>query len=169
MLESSTLLIHPWQADGPTTWARPIVDGGSSAPLGLIRYVGPASRTWLGWLHSRRLDVLETEDAALLMTLLRPWGLFRLWDVYDAEERRVGSFYPPLVLDCDGSRRAVLESEGYGHGRLVSPPARPLAEYERRPDRSTRLQFAADLEPNPFLRMLLLGAVLAADGPPGRG
>jgi hypothetical protein len=102
------------------------------------------------------------------MTLIRPWGLSRLWDIWDAEERRVGCVYPPILLDGDGGRRGYINVEDGMHGKILNPAARVLAEFERRSDEVTVLRFAADLEQNPFLRMLLLGGVIVQEAQPGK-
>jgi hypothetical protein len=175
MLEASSLLIHPWQRTGegpgderPGGWSRTVQDGATSAALGAVRWQGPPRRGWLDWLRGQRLEVLETEDAALLMTLVRPWGLSRQWDVYDAEERRVGTVHPPALLDSDGGRRGYLDRHSETRGKIVETGSRPLADYERRSDEVTLLQFAPDLEANPFLRMLVLACVVVQEPAPGR-
>jgi hypothetical protein len=171
MLEASSLLIHPWHiGNGPTAgWARLVLDGTTSAAVGRIRWTGPPDDAWFAWLRGHKLEVLETEDAALLMTLVRPWGLSRQWDVQDAEERRVGTLYPPVLLDSEGGRRACVESVDPTHGKVLNPSACVLAEYERMPNQSTLLRFAADLEANPFLRMLIVGGVIVQEQPPTSG
>jgi hypothetical protein len=168
MLEASSLLIHPWHiGNGPTDgWARLVLDGTTSASVGRIRWIGPADGGWFAWLRGRRLEVLETDDAALLMTLIQLWGLSRHWDVRDAEERRVGTFYPPVLLDSEGGRRAYVESVDPMQGKVLSPSACVLAEYERMPNQTTVLRFAADLEANPFLRMLIVAGVIVQEQPP---
>jgi hypothetical protein len=168
MLEASSLLIHPWHVSNgaPHCWSRPVLNGATSAALGTIRWVGPPEGAWFAWLRGHRLEVLETEDAALLMTLVRPWGLSRLWDVCDAEERHVGTVYPPVLMDSEGGRRAYVDATDPTHGKVLDPTARVLAEYERMPERVTLLRFAADLEANPFLRMLIVGGVIVQEQPP---
>jgi hypothetical protein len=170
MLEASCLFIHPWiGGDDPPGWARLVLDGTTSAALGRVRWAGPRRQAWFAWLRGHRIEVLETEDAALLMTLARPWGLSRLWHLADAEERQVGTICPPVLLDSEGGRRGFIDTEDRMHGKVVNPMARVLAEYERRPDQVTLLRFAPDLEANPFLRMLVLGGVIVQEPPPGRG
>ncbi len=170
MLEASSLLIHPWQPDGADVrgWSRSIADGATWAILGRVRWLGPPERSWFDWLRGQRLEVVETEDAALLMTVVRPWGLGRLWDLYDAEERRVGTIAYPVLLDGEGGRRAYVDRQAPTVGRILGPASQPLAEFTRRPDEVTQLRFAADLEANPFLRMLLVGCVLTQESAPGK-
>jgi hypothetical protein len=167
MLEASTLLVHPWLTNG-SRCARAVADGTTSATLGRVRWVGPPAQAWFRWLRGHRLEVLETEDAALLMTVERPWGLTDRWDVCDADDRRIGTICPPVLLDNEGGRRAYLDRQDSQCGKVLDPSGRELAGYERRSDRGTFVHFASDLEPNPFLRMLVLGAVLVQEPPPGR-
>jgi hypothetical protein len=166
MLEIASLLIHPWQYTGAVGWSRRVVEAATGAPVGRVRWLGPPERSWFDWLRGQRLEVDETEDAALLMTLVRSWGLSRLWDVYDAEERRIGTIASPVLLDSDGGRRAYLDRADRWHGRMLSPESRVVAEYAQHGHAATHLRFAGDLEANPFLRMLLLGCVLIDDVPP---
>jgi hypothetical protein len=167
MLEAPTLLIHPWQPDnsGPHAWTRRITDGSASVGLGRVHWLGPGARSWFAWLRGQRMEVLETDDAALLMTLVRPWGLSRLWDVYDAEERRVGAIAAPVLLDSEGGRRGYLDRPERDCGRILDPTSQLLAEYAARPDQVVQLRFAAR-DMNPFLRMLLLGCVLVQQASP---
>ncbi len=168
MLEIASLLIHPWQYSDADGWTRRVADAATAVRLGHIRWLGPRERSWFAWLRGQRMAVLETDDAALLMTLVRSWGLTHCWDVYDAEERLIGTLAPPLLLDSEGGRRAYLDRTDRDHGRLLNPFARLLADYVRHSDQAILLRFAPDLEPNPFLRMLLLGCVLIDQAPPRR-
>src|SRR5690242_11430614 len=107
MLEHSCLHVAPWtptRADAFQSWIRPI-SASPSTPLGFVRLEGAFRTAWFSWLRSVHLDVYETEDASHLMRLIRSWGVLQLWDVYDAEERRVGSIYPPSLVDAEGERR----------------------------------------------------------------
>ena len=49
---------------------------------------------------------------------------------------------------------------------MLGPDSRTLAEFDVKPEGTTVLRFAADLEANPFLRMLLLAGVLVQDPRP---
>jgi hypothetical protein len=172
MLERPRLLSHPWAPAGADTWARRVVVPDAPAGpdaggyLGQVRCAGASRRSWLAWLRPHRFEVLETEDGALLLTLVRSWGLVRAWEVYDADDHRVGTLAPPVLLDGDGLRRGHAESDDPARGRLVGPTGRLLADYALTEADALSFGFAADLEPDPFLRMLLLSAALTLQPPP---
>jgi hypothetical protein len=168
MLEALSLLIYPWQVDagGGAVPVRVVAEGSTRARLGEVRWLGRKERSWFEWLRGQRLEVVETDDDALLMTLVRPWGLAPRWDVYDAEERRVGMIAYPALFDSERGRRGTFMRQE-GQARIVGPADDLLAECGPAADRATFLRFAPRLERNPFLRMLLLGGVLARDGAPG--
>jgi hypothetical protein len=170
MLEAPSLLIHPWHNSNGVQhgWSRLVLNGATSASLGSIRWIGPPRDAWFASLRGHRLEVLETDDAALLMMLVRPWGMTRMWHVWDAEERRVGMVYPPVLMDGEGSRRGYVDAVDHTCGMVLDPSARVLAEFERTTDWITMLRFAADLEPNPFLRMLIVAGVIVQEQPPAR-
>src|SRR4051794_16398633 len=85
MLERAVLLLLPWLLDATNpaqqVWLRQVLDGATAEPLGLVRWACKR-RAWLAWFRPYRLEVLETEDAALLLTLVRSWSWLKLWDVY---------------------------------------------------------------------------------------
>ena len=68
-----------------------------------------AALSWLFWLRKIRLDVFETDDASHLMTLMRSWTLFPIWELHDAEDRHVGSVYPKSLVTCDGDVLGYLD------------------------------------------------------------
>ena len=168
MLESSSLLFAAWALPeaGPAGWTRAVHDAASHAFLGTVRVGEPARKAWFSWLRPYRLEVLETADAALLLTLVRSRSLMRLWDLYDAEEWRVGSLYPPVLLDADGVRRGFTQILAPDRGEVRSPAGHLLAGFEITAGQAARLTFAPDLEANPFLRMLLVANVLTLQLPP---
>jgi len=168
MLEYSVLQVGLWTerpaAGSAPTWVRHIA-GAAGQPLGFVRFDGAVRSPFFSWLRSVRLEVYETDDASHLMSLVRAWGVLRIWDVYDAEERRVGSIYPPNLVDSEGQRRGFLEHHGPDRGKALDPANHVLATFQRRLD-SLDLAFMPEPAPNPFLRMLILGAVLCLDPAP---
>ena len=168
MLEHSTLLLHEWTRS-PTpdgqTWVRPIADS-AGRRLGFVRHQKLAAMSWLFWLRKIRLDVFETDDASHVMTLTRSWTLFPIWELHDAEDRHVGSVYPKSLVTCDGDVLGYLELHASEQGRILDPAGHALARVGKRGG-VQELNFAGD-SVNPFLRMLVLSAVLALDANPGR-
>jgi hypothetical protein len=163
MLEEPELLICPWAAEpGPRSTAirkRLIRLPATSRFLGFAR-AAPAL-SWWSWLTRRTLQVFETEDASLLMTLYRPWALRRTWEVRDAEERHVGFIYRNGLWDSAGARLAGTQWAAVnGAGRFLSPTGSELAAFEPGQD-GIRLVFHPVLEGKPFARMTVLAAVLS--------
>src|SRR5687767_13207258 len=112
MLEYAGLCFLPWVEEAERgTWVRSVLDAAGRTPLGVVRGTLTA-RTWYSWFPACRLEVLETSDEALLLSLLRARGIVRVWDFYDADDNRIGSFYPPVLLDRDGVRQGYLEMQG---------------------------------------------------------
>jgi len=164
MLEEPELLICPWAAEaGPPAVAarkRLIRLSGSGRFLGLAR--SASAHAWWSWLTRKTLQVFETEDASLLMTVYRPRGLRRTWEVYDAEERRVGFIYRDGLWETSGARLATTEQNpAGGGGRFINPTGAELASFELRHEEGILLAFKPGLEGKPFARMTVLAAVLS--------
>jgi hypothetical protein len=134
------------------------------------------------------VDVLENEDASLLLIVQPRWGWRRRWEILDADHRRVGSFrsgrfaWSPdvvklwrLATPVDSGRHrflGTLVEDWYGRvlawieapitrspARLIAPDGEVVGTVaERGPD--TVVKFAVVLEGNPFAKMALLAAVL---------
>ena len=162
MLELQALRLMPWTLDastelavaGPVRWLR-AADG--DALVGFVRAVrGPA---WLG-CGPRRLDVCETDDASLLMSLEHGWFRFGHWQVMDAERHRVGAVVGRHLLDEQGGRMATLRQEGAAASAIRDRQGRVLAQLETAATGESLLRFAEDLAMNPFLRMVLLAACI---------
>src|SRR6516165_9947507 len=118
MLEEPALIIGAWEGD-PCDPRRAVYSADRRQPLGHVS--GPAPTPgWLASLRARTLRVLESEDASLLMSVCRSWGLGRTWQVFDAEERRVGVVGRTILRDGQGHRRALIErADGQGSGRFL--------------------------------------------------
>ena len=162
MLEEPELLICPWadEARPPNAAVqkRLIRLPASGQFLGFARAI--STHSWWSWLTRRTLQVFETEDASLLMTVYCPRGLRRTAEVYDAEERRVGFIYRHGLWESSGTQLAISESHT-GGGRFVSPTGADLATFELRPEQGIVLVFHPILEGKPFVRMTVLAAVLS--------
>ncbi|HYV39544.1 MAG TPA: hypothetical protein VE988_27895 [Gemmataceae bacterium] len=138
---------------------RTIADSAGAA-VGFVADVKPQTSRWLRWLSPRTLEVYETPDQSLVFTLRRGWGWLTAWHLVDADDRLVGTFRGRALLDGFGHFLAVIEPpDDLGCGRFLAVEGRELGEYALEPHQ-TKVTFAAELEGNPFARMLLLGAVL---------
>jgi len=154
MLEHPLLLLRPWRPDGPRGQRLDVL-GPEGLAVGIIRR-GPAGRlAWLRWWDRPVLAVHENEDEPLLCTLARGWGL--RWLVSDADGTPVGRLAGPFVVNAGGQQVAVLRRSP-PRSRYLDPRRRELARVE--PDGGVRLTFGADGQGNPFVKMLLLAAVL---------
>lgn len=163
MLEHASLLVHGWQKkvepDGGLAWMRPITDA-AGQPLGFVRFDGAARGSWFSWFRKVRFDVFETDDASHLMSVTRSWGMLRIWEVDDAEDRHVGTVYANSIVSSEGERLALIEFES-----IVDAGGQRLATISKKAA-VVELTFAPP--PNPFLRMLVLGCVLALEPGPNR-
>lgn len=148
MLEACQLLIR----DGAKT--RPIVDAASAAPLGFARWARP--RSW--WQRGPLLEVREQQDSPLLFTVQRSWFPERSFQVRDAEGRVVGSVIGLYVKDRRGQRVARLCPEGDG-GVFKNGLNRELASWSIK-TAGRELRFRDEVWTEPFIKMLLLAAVL---------
>jgi len=164
MLEQPALLLGPWcPADDP---AQPparkrVISVPATGDLLGFATSTEAGFSWWSWLRRQAIRVFETEDASLLMTLSRSWGLSRAWAVRDADERSVGFVYRSVLMDMDGRRLAVARgADGNERGAFVGANGRELGTFENRTGHGVLLAFGDALEGSPFARMILLGAVL---------
>src|SRR5690242_16093173 len=144
MLETDELSILPWSAaddlrvdDGPEiVAARRILDARTGKCLGFA--AAQRKRWWSG----TTLRVHETEDASLLFSLYRPWGILRSWQVYDAEERLIGTFNGNYLFDGMGYLLACLHEDEAGAGTFVTRPGVELGSCSSRADGTWSLAFS---------------------------
>ena len=162
MLEHSSLLVHGW-LHRPPLWTRPITDS-TGRSLGCVHLEEIADASWFSWLRKVRLDVYETEDASHLMSLTRSWGMLRAWDVYDAEDRHVGTIHPKTLMTAERVRLGVLDFESEDQGQILDPAGQVLASYRKKP--GNVLEVTLSPPPHPFLRMLILGSILTLNPTP---
>jgi hypothetical protein len=166
MLEYSSLLLGPWHAAAAgeaDTSVRAITDA-TGTELGFIRRPPPPGSRWLRWLGRRVLEVCETPDASLVFTLRRGLGWPAGWELVDADSRLVGTLRGRAMLDGFGHLLAVIEQpDSSGRGRLLAIEGRELGDYVLSAN-GLRINFATELEGNPFARMLLLGALIVGSG-----
>ena len=175
MLEQQGLLLRPWRLAAPAdkshqaaaaltepgTRNRDVLDLASGRELGFVR--ARQSPVWRGfrWLARRILEAYETEDASLVCSVTRSWGLAWGWEVCDAEERRVAVVYRRLIVHSTGRALAVTEWPAESSpGHFLNPRGTELGSFTSAPE-GTSVTFAAILDGDPFSRMALLGAVLS--------
>jgi hypothetical protein len=153
MLEQQLLVLRRRPAALPQT----LVEAATGAPLGFTRW-----RARADWLTRRLLgpvlEVREHEDEPLLFTVRRCWSFAARYLVCDADDQVIGVLDQAQLLDRVGRLFTVRQREGE---RVVyrSTSGCPLAEVEA-VDETVRLSFHADVENQPFAKMLLLAAVL---------
>jgi hypothetical protein len=166
MLERKGLAIGPWTANLEPGWEkgphlrRPLRELDSPTMLGFVEWCQPKS-SWLGWCRGMTLSVFETLDASLVMTLYRPWWPFSMWQVRDADDRRIGTFYRHFLFDGLGYWFAYLQAEAPGTGKFFTRTGVEMGSWQQGTAGETCLTFAQVPESSPFARMILLGMVLS--------
>jgi hypothetical protein len=133
-----------------------VIFDATNRQLGVIRYASPWPPTW--WRRPT-LEVLETSDDALLLTVRRGW-LRRNWALRDADGQYVGTLLADALVDPFGLVFARRSSESTGEWRLQETTGREYARMSRDGDGSETLRFSDEKLTNPFLRMLVLGSFL---------
>jgi hypothetical protein len=114
-------------------------------------------RSWLG-LAPQRLEICESEDASLLATLEHGSLAFGHWHVLDAEQSRVGGIVGAHIIDERGFRLATLWDDGPGRSIIRGRSDRVFTRLETTAGGGTLIRFEENVDVNPFLRMVLLGA-----------
>ena len=177
MLEQPTLLLLPWihaldvtrssVHQGPR-WVRSIVAPATNHPLGFAAWGAGTFAGWLAWLGRKTIQVFESEDESLLLTLYRFWGLSRTWEVLDAEERRVGRVIGDVICDGLGARLATMGVSTDGSESVLrGEEGTVLASWQGLPGQGCYFRFGEAAADNPFLRMTALAGVLALPPWPG--
>ncbi len=105
------------------------------------------------------LEVHELEDEPLLCLVRRCWTLLPWHEVCDAECHRIGRMLGPVLQDRDERRCAVRCPDGPGQSVFQTPEGLLLARVDQEQE-GARLTFETVIEKEPFVKMLLLGAVL---------
>ena len=166
MLEQSTLLLSPWQGcpsgegEGEAgARVRTVADVAGQA-LGHVREAPPEGVRWLRWLARRTLDVCEAPDGSLVFSLRRGWGWPAGWQLIDADGRLVGALRGRTIVDGFGQLLALVEQPDAGNrGRFLAIEGHSLGEYSLEGS-GPRIQFAPEMDGNPFAKMMLLGAII---------
>jgi hypothetical protein len=168
---------------------RPIADPITNQPLGYLWNVRPGGLPWLRrlLLQGRAWEIRETDDNSLLFTMCEwrgfpPWWHYRSWDVYDAEGRVLGTLESRKRANRSGwhvATRAkdpvgqvVAELENWPNERDLpvrvlqpgAPPALTELATVRHTTGGVTVDFDRSLEGEPYGKILVLAAVLAASG-----
>jgi hypothetical protein len=155
MLEQSVLILRPWD---PVTARLPIA-AESGAPLGFACRRQAEAAAWWRWLTRPMLAVHEQGDEPLVFTVRRIWCLTPRREVLDADGNRVGLLQGAFLLGPHGRRLAHRERETV-EGRTVFRDGAGHTLAELTGDGDRQLAFHAEVENEPFAKMLLLAAAL---------
>lgn len=166
MLELGGLLLRRCGAaptaasvDGPLLPALTVHDARTGALVGSASWRRSGSR-WLRWLRRPILEVRENEDAPLVFTAHRCWGVAPHWEVRDADGNTVGLLYGSVVKDRFGRNLALADVPVAGWPVCVrDAEGRELMALTEQGGEA-RLAFGPAAEGNPFLKMLLLAIAL---------
>lgn len=170
MLEQPCLLLRPWLPVDQVSWPLPpsvcsnrirmVLDPTNDQPLGCALWHGPAGGGWLAGLTGKKIQVFESEDISLLLALRRSWGLFRTWQVRDAEDNHLGQISPGNLRDSLGGPLASLQGRQGGEYSWVSPAGFELGTWHELPGHDLVFRFGEATDKNPFLRMVTLAGLL---------
>jgi hypothetical protein len=164
MLEAQALLVRPWpnRAAGPTAAARrrTISDAATGQPLGFACKQLAGVPLWLHWLAAPVLAVHEAGDEPLLFTVHRFWNLGALWEVRDADGRRVAVVRRGRIEDRLGRSLAVRERATDGTGAWLREPGGPPLATSVQAAGGVCLYFGEALAGEPLVKMALLAASL---------
>lgn len=118
---------------------------------GVAGHVRLEREGWAGLLLGPSCMVHEGGEEPLVFVIRRCWSLWPRWSVVDADEELVGTVGGPWVL---GRWDEPLLSAGRD-GKFVTPAGVEMGHWDGR-----ELAFAPGSAGEPFLRMLMLAAVL---------
>ncbi len=140
---------------------RPLLDRDNQQRLGVVRERLPALWPPVRWLARRTYEVLETEDESLLLSLVSPWGLFRPWEVFDAEDRLICTIHAGSIYDSAGQARArQIALADPLRQSFVTNAGEELAWF-RPVHKGVELVFLPLVQDDPYAKMSLLAATLA--------
>jgi hypothetical protein len=157
MLEEQALLLRPWEESAGAR-RRVVAEPATGRPLGFARQQPAAP--WLRWLTTSVLEVREAGDEPLLSTVHRFWNLGHLWEVRDADGRRVATVRRGRIEDRLGRTLAVRERAADGSAVWRRSPAGGVLAAATRGLEGLRLDFTDAVADDPFAKMALLAAAL---------
>ena len=156
MLEHTALLLLPPEP----TRVRRIVDADSGAELGSARRREHGDLPWWRRPLWPVLEVRESDDEPLLFTVCRSWSLLPRRELCDADGRRIGYLHSDAITDAWGRRLAVRSWDGQRQNSTFRIRNGQVLAWADRDGAALRLTFGEATASEPFLKMLLLGAVL---------
>jgi hypothetical protein len=132
-----------------------ITDPTSGQPLGVARWRTPRRH-----LFARPvLEVHEADDEPLVSTVHRHWLFRRTWHVRDADGERVGSIRGTCLRGRFGQLLARCQPSPEGGVSFQSHERRELATLIGAA-KEVQMTFAAEVQGDPFVKMVLLAAAL---------
>jgi hypothetical protein len=114
---------------------------------------------WWRWLCPV-LAIHEDEDQPLVFTVCRRLTLLTRRLVLDAEGEVVGTLAWPWLLDRDDMPLVAAQPGAASAGTFRTIAGDLLAAWDQEPGGALRLDFHARVRHDPFVKMLLLAAVL---------
>src|SRR5262249_51558777 len=167
MLERRLLLIRDWApariaGTAMTRLVRAIVaEDGTALGSAWEESEAPA---WLSWLTRPPLTVHESDDEPLLFTVHRLWGFLPAWEGFEADGHRVGRFNGTMLEDRYVNRLATVEApDSAAAGCLRDPAEDELVRWSRTAE-GVELTFLPAVAEDPFVKMVMLAAVLELTG-----
>jgi hypothetical protein len=115
---------------------------------------------WWPWKIIATLSAFEGPDRSAIFAGRRAGWWPGDWDVHEADGRLVGLVRGAHVLHAGGEvlGRVIRERDG-ATGRIVSPGGSRLVDWKL-VDSGVQIEFAADLDEQPFAKMAVIIAVL---------
>jgi hypothetical protein len=158
MLTRPSLCVGPWQTDGKRP-VRLVRDPATNAALGLVRMVRP-QQWWRFWSAAAALEVCETDDHSLVMSV-RPSRISKgIWLVFDCDGNEIGKLRDNEILDPWTNAFARRERDAAGTWALHELAGRGYATCATDSACEDCIAFLEPVLTNPFLRMLVIGSFL---------
>ena len=163
MLDRALLILGAWQPD-PADGAvriRPIRDEATGETLGLVRRAKIGKKTWWRfWSLPTPLEVCETDDRALMMSIRPSRVANGVWLVRDCDGNDIGRLRGQDLLDPWGQPFARRDLDADGAWSLREFDGRAYATCAPTSSGDDALVFVDAELTNPFLRMLVVASFL---------
>jgi hypothetical protein len=161
MIEHSCLSIGPWSSEGDAPPVRTVRAADTLEMLGIVRASRGQSRLWRRlWSSTEGLELCETADLALVMSI-HPSRISRgVWIVRECDQNEVGRLRGDDLLDPWNQPFAFRQVDADGHWRLQEVGGRLYASGTALIAADDTIAFADPQISNPFLRMLVFASFL---------